>query len=82
MLGFFGLIFAGLSASPYDDSAPDGALLVDLSGGRRAGPASRARRRCSAARRRHASTAPATSSTPSTAPRRTTASAPWRSTST
>ena len=32
MLLFFGLLYAGLSASPYGESAPDGALLLDLSG--------------------------------------------------
>jgi protease-4 len=32
MLLFFGLLYAGLSASPYGDSAPNGALLLDLSG--------------------------------------------------
>ncbi|MEA3041687.1 MAG: protease, partial [Sphingomonadales bacterium] len=32
MLLFFGLLYAGLSASPYGDSAPSGALLLDLSG--------------------------------------------------
>ncbi|HYJ31229.1 MAG TPA: signal peptide peptidase SppA [Allosphingosinicella sp.] len=32
LLVFFGLLFAGLSASPYGDSAPEGALLVELSG--------------------------------------------------
>jgi protease IV len=32
LLVFFGVLFAGLSASPYGDSAPDGALLVELSG--------------------------------------------------
>jgi protease-4 len=32
MLAFFGLLFAGLSASPYSDSASEGALLLDLSG--------------------------------------------------
>lgn len=32
MLIFFGLIWAGLSASPHRDSAPDGALLIEISG--------------------------------------------------
>jgi protease-4 len=32
MLLFFGLLFVGLSASPYDDSAFEGALLLDLGG--------------------------------------------------
>jgi protease-4 len=32
MLIFFGLIWTMLSASPYRDSAPDGALLIELSG--------------------------------------------------
>ncbi|HEX8654636.1 MAG TPA: signal peptide peptidase SppA [Allosphingosinicella sp.] len=32
MLLFFGLLYASLSASPYGDSAPSGALLLDLSG--------------------------------------------------
>ena len=32
LLVFFGFLYAGLSASPYGDSAPSGALLLDLSG--------------------------------------------------
>ena len=32
MLIFFGVLYAALSASPYDDSASDGALLLELSG--------------------------------------------------
>lgn len=32
LLVFFGGLYAGLSASPYGDSAPDGALLVELAG--------------------------------------------------
>ena len=32
MLIFFGVLYAALSASPYGDSAPDGALLIDLAG--------------------------------------------------
>ncbi|HEX8364352.1 MAG TPA: signal peptide peptidase SppA [Allosphingosinicella sp.] len=32
MLLFFGLLFVGLSASPYDDSAFEGALFLDLGG--------------------------------------------------
>ncbi|MDP8994926.1 MAG: signal peptide peptidase SppA, partial [Pseudomonadota bacterium] len=32
MLMFFALLYAALSVSPYDDSAPDGALLIDLTG--------------------------------------------------
>ncbi|HEX8526500.1 signal peptide peptidase SppA [Allosphingosinicella sp.] len=32
MLLFFGLLYAALSASPYSASAPDGALILDLSG--------------------------------------------------
>jgi protease-4 len=32
LLVFFGALYAGLSASPYGDSAPSGALLLDLDG--------------------------------------------------
>jgi len=32
LLVFFGFLYAGLSASPYGDSAPNGALLLDLTG--------------------------------------------------